>query len=252
MTVSEQRDAGQSTNRFYDSYVSTTEAGNSNTEANTFTYRRQIRPYLPEGPAQLRILDIGCGQGHLVQIMLTDGLDAYGVDISPEQVALARSRGLDRVELGDFRSWLATEHAWDAVIATDILEHLGKDDVMRTFDQVARALKPGGVFVARVPNAVSPTGGNIMYGDITHQTWFTQRSLAQLAAVAGFESVRFAACTPPVHGFRSLLRAGVWRAFSAVWKASLVAETGRVRGHIVTQNLVCVAQASRSPGERLT
>ena len=40
-----------------------------------------------------------------------------------------------------------------AVMATDALEHLTKDGVMDTFDRVAKALIPGGIFVVRVPNA---------------------------------------------------------------------------------------------------
>ena len=77
-----------------------------------------------------------------------------------------------------------------AVTATDLLEHLTKPEVLATFDAAAAALRPGGRFIARVPNAVSPFGGHIRYGDFTHETWFTARSVRQLAAAAGFGPVR--------------------------------------------------------------
>ncbi|MFD2766144.1 class I SAM-dependent methyltransferase [Micromonospora eburnea] len=235
--------------RVYETYTSD-HAGLSDRRACSFAYRRDIRPHLrPATERPCRVLDIGCGQGDLVGLMQADGIEAYGVDISPEQVEVARSRGLDRVCLGDFHSRLRAEPGtWDAVVATDILEHLSKDDVVRTFDEVRAALRPGGRFLARVPNAVSPTGGHIMYGDITHRTWFTRRSVAQLAAVAGFESVRISACPPPVHGFASLVRSVVWSSISATWKVALAAETGQLRGHIVTQNLVFVARRSEHAG----
>ena len=49
------------------------------------------------------ILDIGCGQRHLVKLMLADGYDVAGIDVSPEQLALARAVGLDQIQQGDYR-----------------------------------------------------------------------------------------------------------------------------------------------------
>ena len=40
------------------------------------------------------MVDIGCGSGQLVRCLLADGYDAAGIDVSPEQVALARRAGL--------------------------------------------------------------------------------------------------------------------------------------------------------------
>ncbi|GAB3803364.1 class I SAM-dependent DNA methyltransferase [Micromonospora zhanjiangensis] len=232
-------DAGD--DRFYDSYVST-HAGTGGAAAAALVYRRDIRPYLPRRSASCRVLDIGCGQGKLVALMLADGLDAHGVDISPEQVAVAHARGLDRVQLGDLHRYLhETAGTWDAIVATDVLEHLTRRELIRTFDDVRAALRRGGRFIARVPNAVSPTGGHTMYGDFTHQTWFTHRRVAQLAAVTGFDSVRSRACPPPVHGLTSLVRSVVWGLIGGAWKLALMAETGQLRGHIVTQNLTFVA-----------
>jgi cyclopropane fatty-acyl-phospholipid synthase-like methyltransferase len=186
------------------------------------------------------VLDIGCGQGELVRLLAGDGFDAWGVDVSPEQVALARC---DRVAQGDFHTYLrACASEWDAVVATDVLEHLTRAELVATFDEVRQALRPGGVFVARVPNAVSPMGGHTMFGDFTHETWFTRRSVAQLAAVAGFTGVAVHACPPPVHGLASAARALLWKPVSGLLKLALAVETGPLRGHIVTQNLAFVAR----------
>jgi len=38
--------------------------------------------------------------------MLADGYDAAGIDVSPEQVALARAVGLDQIQQGDYRALL--------------------------------------------------------------------------------------------------------------------------------------------------
>jgi 2-polyprenyl-3-methyl-5-hydroxy-6-metoxy-1,4-benzoquinol methylase len=227
--------------RLYESYAAT-HAGYGNPVAAGLSYRRDIRPHLPPGG---RVLDIGCGQGELVRLLAADGFAAAGIDISPEQVGIAHAAGLDQVTLGDFHALLrSSAGGWDAVVATDVLEHLVKDEVVATFDDVRRALRPGGVFVARVPNAVSPMGGHTMFGDLTHETWFTRRSVAQLAAVAGFASVAGYPCPPRAHGPASAVRALVWKPVSGLLKLALAAETGTLRGHIVTQNLSFVARTA--------
>jgi 2-polyprenyl-3-methyl-5-hydroxy-6-metoxy-1,4-benzoquinol methylase len=205
-------------------------------------YRRDIRPALPP-PGAGSVVDIGCGQGELVRLLLADGYDAEGIDVSPEQVAIAHAVGLDRVQEGDYRGTLqARAGQLAAVTATDLLEHLTKDEVLDTLDRIAVALAPGGVLVARVPNAVSPFGGHIRYGDFTHESWFTARSIRQLAAAASFESVTVWPCSPVAHGLVSAVRVAVWTLVSASCKVALAAETGVLRGHIVTQNLTFIAR----------
>ncbi len=227
--------------RLYRTYA-TTHAGAGDARSTAVVYRRDIRPLLPAEPAGSTVLDLGCGRGDLVRLLAADGFTTHGVDISADQVRLAHDQGLRQVRLGDVHDVLASSPgAWDAVVATDFLEHLDKATALRTFDGVQGALRPGGLFVARVPNAVSPTGGHIMFADLTHQTWYTQRSIRQLAAVAGFTAVRTFACPPVAHGGLSLARALIWKPISGLFKLALAAETGQLRGHIVTHNLMFAA-----------
>jgi 2-polyprenyl-3-methyl-5-hydroxy-6-metoxy-1,4-benzoquinol methylase len=226
--------------RLYRAYASQ-HAGQSDGEATALIYRRDIRPLLP-GHTDGQVIDIGCGQGQLVKLLLADGYDARGVDISREQVAIAHAAGLDCVRHGHYRDLLAEGQGKLAgVTATDLLEHLTKDEVLDIFDCVAAALAPGGVFIARVPNAVSPLGGNVRYGDFTHESWFTARSVRQLAAAARFSSVSVQPCPPVAHGFISAARVAAWKPVSGLFKIALAAETGVLRGHVVTQNLTFAA-----------
>jgi len=235
--------AGDSTlrGRLYEAYASQ-HAGRGDAVAAALNYRRRIRSLLP-GPSSGPVTDIGCGQGQLVNLLLADGYDADGIDISPEQIAIAHAAGIDRVHHGDYRAMLASRQGQlAAVTATDLLEHLTKDEVLATFDLVAGALRPGGVFVARVPNAVSPLGGYVRYGDFTHESSYTGRSVRQLAAAAGFCSVTVQSCPPVAHGVMSAARAAAWIPVSALFTIALAAETGTLRGHVVTQNLAFAAR----------
>jgi 2-polyprenyl-3-methyl-5-hydroxy-6-metoxy-1,4-benzoquinol methylase len=238
--------------RLYEAYA-TQHAGCGGDKAAALVYRRDIRPLLPP-PMAGPVVDLGCGQGELVRLLQADGFDAEGIDIGPEQVALARVAGVARVCQGDFRAILAAHPGhYAAITATDLLEHLTKPEVLQTFDDVAAALTPGGVFVCRVPNAVSPLGGHIRNGDFTHQTSFTVRSIRQLAAAAGFDSVLPRASAPIAHGLASATRVMVWQVVSACYRIALAAETGMLRGHIVTQNLTFAARKSAelaSPADR--
>jgi 2-polyprenyl-3-methyl-5-hydroxy-6-metoxy-1,4-benzoquinol methylase len=231
--------------RLYESYASQ-HAGPGSTEATAIAYRSHIRPFLP-APSAGPVTDIGCGRGQLVRCLLADGYDASGVDISPEQVALAQADGLVQVHQGNYRDLLRERPGeLAAVTATDLLEHLTKPEVLDAFDAVATALAPGGTFVARVPNAASPFGGHIRYGDFTHETWYTPASVRQIAAATGFGPVAVAACPPAAHGAASALRAALWKPVSGLCKLALAVETGAVRGHIVTQNLMFAATMPRA------
>ena len=224
--------------RLYLAYA-TTQAGFASLESQVPAFRRDIVPHLPQDHQAL-ILDVGCGQGHYVRQLLLLGFEhARGIDASPEQVQIARATGLTQVSLGDYRTSLG-DAPLDVVIATDFLEHFTKFEALQAMDLIRRALRRGGILIVRVPNAGGPFGGMLRYGDLTHETSFTLKSLQQIGAAAGFSTVHVYACNPPVHGLLSALRACVWWFASAAIKVALIAETGQMRGHLITQNVVAV------------
>ncbi|SRR5579875_43386 len=93
-----------------------------------------------------RILDLGCGEGTLTEKIAQSGAEVVGVDVSPEMVEAAKRRGLE-VYLLDAHE-LAYEREFDAVFSNAAL-HWMKDPA-RIIANVARALKPGGRFVAEM------------------------------------------------------------------------------------------------------
>lgn len=227
--------------RLYDSYVST--HASFDPAQTHLALSRQVRPLLPRERSS-RILDIGCGAGDLLDLLQRAGYtETRGVDVSPEQVARAAERGISGVFEGDLLAALADERGTlDAVVALDVLEHFTVHEVMQVLDAIVTALRPGvGVLVARVPNAVSPFFGRYRYGDLTHRLAFTSQSLSQAMNEAGFAKSRFVAARPIPHGPTSMLRLITWTAIAAGLKGMLAVETGEIRGHIVTQNIMVVA-----------
>jgi cyclopropane-fatty-acyl-phospholipid synthase len=101
-----------------------------------------------------RFLDIGCGWGALVlHASRRYGVEALGITLSEPQASLARERiaaaGLSercRVEVRDYRD-LRPDARFDKVASIGMVEHVGRRRIRTYFDEVARHLAPGGLFL---------------------------------------------------------------------------------------------------------
>lgn len=92
-----------------------------------------------------RILDLGCGTGHLTAQIAASGADVTGMDASPSMVAQARQNfPRQKFILDDARSFTVAE-LYDAVFSNAALHWI--PEASRVIDRVAAALKPGGRFV---------------------------------------------------------------------------------------------------------
>jgi SAM-dependent methyltransferase len=94
-----------------------------------------------------RILDLGCGDGVLTQKIVASGAIVVGVDAAPDMVNAAKNRGLDARVTDGLNLRFNSE--FDAVFSNAAL-HWMKSDPDAVIAGVARALKPGGRFVAEM------------------------------------------------------------------------------------------------------
>lgn len=93
-----------------------------------------------------RVLDLGCGTGHLTARVAEAGAEVVGIDSSPEMIAEARRLFPDiRFEPGDARDF-AFDQPFDAVFSNAVLHWVKPPE--GAIACVARALRPGGRFVA--------------------------------------------------------------------------------------------------------
>jgi trans-aconitate methyltransferase len=94
-----------------------------------------------------RILDLGCGDGHLTAKLATLGCSMVGVDSSAELIAATQKLGLD-ARLVDARSVASIPGfigAFDAVFTNATLHWIKQSDLV--IHSVAQVLKPMGRFV---------------------------------------------------------------------------------------------------------
>ncbi|WP_135364099.1 class I SAM-dependent methyltransferase [Halosimplex halophilum] len=96
-------------------------------------------------PADARVLDAGCGGGRAVLEALAKDFETVGLDISPEQLALARERApAAALARGDLTRLPVADGAVDAVTALHSVIHVPREHHERAFAEFARVLRPGG------------------------------------------------------------------------------------------------------------
>jgi 2-polyprenyl-3-methyl-5-hydroxy-6-metoxy-1,4-benzoquinol methylase len=195
------------------------------------TYRYYLRDWLPEND-ESNILDVACGGGKLLHFFGELGFKRVtGVDISPEQVLLAKQVSLSVHEANALDYLEANAQRFDLIIGLDIVEHLNKQEVLQFLDACAAALKPGGRLVLQTPNADSPWGMSIRYGDFTHEVGFNAPALGRLLKMSGFIDIeaREQGPVPLGHTGISKLRFLCWhsiRLFMKVWNLVEIGNAG--------------------------
>lgn len=91
----------------------------------------------------IRILDVGCGTGGNLQ-MLTRYGQAYGLDINPIAVDLARRRPLPNLMQASGLSLPYPDRSFELVTIFDVLYHRWIISDERAISELYRVLKPGG------------------------------------------------------------------------------------------------------------
>jgi len=137
------------------------------------------------------VLDVGCGDGFLVQEMRRGGYEAIGADVAPaEGPYLFKIPGTELEKLGKER--------FDSAVSLETFEHLLPEKLVPTLCSIARVLKPGGKLIFTVPfeeklqdTACVCPDCHALFHRWQHQQAFTRESLSALLKSAGFEPISF-------------------------------------------------------------
>lgn len=89
------------------------------------------------------MLDTGSGKGVLVDFLKKEGLNAFGVDARP------RGRTADGIVQGRAEALPFRSESFDFIFSTGLFDSGVYDqDQLRMADEMARVLKPGGVYIS--------------------------------------------------------------------------------------------------------
>ena len=91
------------------------------------------------------VADVGCGPGRITAHLRQLGVDAFGIDLSPGMIAVARRDhpGL-RFELGSMTDLALAGASMAGLVAWYSLIHVPDDEISSVFAQFRRVLRPGG------------------------------------------------------------------------------------------------------------
>jgi 2-polyprenyl-3-methyl-5-hydroxy-6-metoxy-1,4-benzoquinol methylase len=157
----------------------------------------------PVGP-EVRVLDVGCGNGYLCGKFLERGAKVVGVDLSVEGIEFARAKypsgRFEFIAADDNVLKELNEDPFDLVVSTEVVEHLYRP--RRWANACFTALKPGGRFICTTPYhgylknlALSLLGkwdahANPLW-DGGHIKLWSRQTLFALLTEAGFKNLQF-------------------------------------------------------------
>jgi 2-polyprenyl-3-methyl-5-hydroxy-6-metoxy-1,4-benzoquinol methylase len=149
-----------------------------------------------------RVLDVGCGSGYWAAQFAARGCTAVGVDPSESGIRHAREGHpgirFEQMEITEHALSDLGEEPFDAVISTEVVEHLYDPPVWAA--GCFKALKPGGKLIGstpyhgRIKDVALALGGKMEFHHDAlrvggHIKFFTNRTLRQLLADASFSNV---------------------------------------------------------------
>ena len=112
------------------------------------------------------VVEVGCGPGHVTAYLAEAGVDATGIDLTPEMVEEARRRYPDGVyEVGDLRTLMRPVNGsgWAAVLGWYSLIHLAASELPGAVEALVRPLRSDGLLVLAVH-----AGSEVRH----HAAWF--------------------------------------------------------------------------------
>lgn len=152
-------------------------------------FKRYFEKPKNEGYKQLKLLDYGCGMGHVLDLCKVFGIKGIGVDIDSFRLNYCKQKGLD----ARLPEELPDTEKFHMVISTSVVEHV--DDLDAYFKYISGRLIKGGIFYF---NGLNPRIIEIekksrrfkIVMPLEHINYFTRKTLLMLARRHGFEEAK--------------------------------------------------------------
>jgi SAM-dependent methyltransferase len=110
-----------------------------------------IQEFVSLLPQKPRVLNLGCGPGYESMRLASTGAEVVGIDLSPENIRIARSRCPQcQFAEADFRQLDGRWGTFDGVLASASLIHLTPEDLIAVSGRIADVLKTTGKLLVLV------------------------------------------------------------------------------------------------------
>ena len=156
-----------------------------------FRGQRQILNKLldPLAARDQRVLEAGCGTAYQSrELARRYGWRMTPLDLSAEGLRHGQRLGVTGLVQGDLQCLPFINEAFDAVLSLDVIVHFPPGEEGLAFEELARVLRPGGLFVVRVSALHILRSRHSIF---THEKQrFTAGHLRQCALAVGVDALR--------------------------------------------------------------
>lgn len=231
---------------FYDKYLSSVNVSEDEMETHfsqNIILQDKIVENLPEN-IDSRIIDLGCGYGTFLNALKSRGYkNLYGIEIGEEQKNFLNSKGL-KVFQKDIINFLKEENEkYDFISLFDVLEHFTKNEIAEIIPMLKNKLNSQGKLIIRVPNGEAIFKGSIMYGDFTHETFFTKRSLIQIFKTFDFSDINVYPVIMFGNSWKSKIAKLLYFTYVKLYKIFLMIDNpSSIEYFVPTQNILAIVK----------
>ncbi|MBK9292964.1 MAG: class I SAM-dependent methyltransferase [Oligoflexia bacterium] len=141
----------------------------------------------------LKILDVGCGEGRILKQLKDKGYDAVGVEVNEAIVQKNKSLGLNCFTVNEFKN---NSEVYDVILMCHIIEHFMPQDLLNFMDCYLDRLTVGGKLIISTPlmtnyfyndfdhiKPYSPMGISMVFGGSTDQVQYYSKNKIQLVNI---------------------------------------------------------------------
>jgi SAM-dependent methyltransferase len=136
------------------------------------------------------VCDLGCGPGQIGRYLHDRGVEAFGVDLSPKMVKMARRLNPDmEFQTGNMLSLDIADGSLGGIVAFYSIIHIQRQDVTRALGEMKRVLMPGGKLLISFHVGEDTMHLDEMWGETVSMdfTFFTPDEMGGYFEAVGFE-----------------------------------------------------------------